>query len=564
MLREVAPIPLVLWVSAAALVHVAGGKASGEVAAAMGERSEILAFARQVRAGVRPGGSLGATQAEILPPEEPPETRDPAAAPLTTDGASDDAPELAPTPLPVARQDDPPPRAAAAPKPAPAAPPAAPTPPPKEAAEEGVAVPVSADGRIAVVQDVAKDQPDNPDAPRIADDANHVEKETMARMRAYNGEAAMTPGKTDSGPSDEPGNGDETQSGFVEASDDPGPHRGGAADGRSENGAAEPSPSPPRVAVAPGGGGQAGRAATPASPARQTGSGDASPPVATGSGGAWSLDPTGGEGDGRPAQIGSAGRAATPGLPGLPGQAGLPQLPGFGAGGPYNLDYSTFIGAVGGTGKLHEEARKAHDARLAKHAGSMLDGIDFQRYRAAVENYDPSVELGNQTSLNAARVPFATYINHIHNQLHPIFADDFLGSLDKLPADNQLNQKGLVTHLELVLDQKDGTILRLGVTKPSGVTAFDIAALKAVERSAPFGAAPDAIASPDGRVYLHWEFHRDPYYACTSRNASPFLLKNPPKKKGGGVPSLSPPEGPPASDQRVGQAVPGPILPLAE
>jgi len=29
--------------------------------------------------------------------------------------------------------------------------------------------------------------------------------------------------------------------------------------------------------------------------------------------------------------------------------------------------------------------------------------------------------------------------------------------------------------------------------------------------------------APDGNVYLHWEFHRDPYDACSTRNARPFL-----------------------------------------
>jgi hypothetical protein len=236
----------------------------------------------------------------------------------------------------------------------------------------------------------------------------------------------------------------------------------------------------------------------------------------------------------------------------------VPGVGGFGAGGPYNLDYASFMAATGGPEKLREEARKAHDARLAKHAGSMLDGIDFQKYRAAIENYDPSVELGNQTSLNAARVPFATYINHIHNAIHPIFADDFLSGLDKLPQDAGLNKKGLVTHLEIVLRQSDGKLVRLGITKPSGVTAFEVAALKAVEAAAPFGKAPEIIASPDGNVYLHWEFHRDPFFACTSKNARPYVLKNPPKKKDGGVPLLMPPAAPPSSDA-LGQA---PILPL--
>src|SRR5689334_3505828 len=46
--------------------------------------------------------------------------------------------------------------------------------------------------------------------------------------------------------------------------------------------------------------------------------------------------------------------------------------------------------------------------------------------RVAEGSYEPSVRLGNQLSLNAARVPFAAYINMMHNRLHPIFAEELL------------------------------------------------------------------------------------------------------------------------------------------
>jgi hypothetical protein len=69
----------------------------------------------------------------------------------------------------------------------------------------------------------------------------------------------------------------------------------------------------------------------------------------------------------------------------------------------------------------------------------------------------------------------------------------------------------------------------MGVVKTSGITAFDIAALDSVHRAQPFGPAPGAIVSPDGNVYLHWEFHRDEVFACSTMNARPFLLNTPAK-----------------------------------
>jgi len=111
----------------------------------------------------------------------------------------------------------------------------------------------------------------------------------------------------------------------------------------------------------------------------------------------------------------------------------------------------------------------------------------------------------------------------MHNRIHPIFAEAFLESLDRLPPDHPMNDQTLVTRLEIVLT-KEGRLKRMGIVKNSGVTAFDIAALDAVDRAQPFGPPPNAIISPDGNVYLHWEFHRDQVYACSTMNARPFLL----------------------------------------
>jgi TonB family protein len=171
------------------------------------------------------------------------------------------------------------------------------------------------------------------------------------------------------------------------------------------------------------------------------------------------------------------------------------------------------------------------------------------------------VREGNQTALNTAQVPFASYLNGMHNRIHPIFAESFLESLDTLPANNPMNDKQLVTRLEIVLT-KDGHLKKMGIVKASGVTTFDIAALDSVDRAQPFGPAPSAIVSPDGNVYLHWEFHRDEVYACSTQGARPFILNTPgpnneePTQPPGPAPNSpgrergSPPAGP--NDKREG------------
>jgi TonB family protein len=115
----------------------------------------------------------------------------------------------------------------------------------------------------------------------------------------------------------------------------------------------------------------------------------------------------------------------------------------------------------------------------------------------------------------------------MHVRIHPIFADSFLDSLASLPPTHALSDRKMYTRLEIVLS-KDGQVQKMGVVRGSGMTVFDVAALDSVQRASPFGPAPAAIISKDGKVYLHWEFHRDEQYACSTMNARPFLLNNEP------------------------------------
>lgn len=149
--------------------------------------------------------------------------------------------------------------------------------------------------------------------------------------------------------------------------------------------------------------------------------------------------------------------------------------------------------------------------------------VGIERWRTAIEGYVPAVRLDNQLRLEGAIRPFAQYLNQVHARIHPIFADQFLASLDGLPSSDPMNQPDLHVTLEIILESKEGRIQRMGATAVSGVTAFDVMALDSVYRAQPFGPPPQAIVSPDGFVYFHWEFHRGPE-ACGTWNTRPFLL----------------------------------------
>jgi TonB-like protein len=201
-----------------------------------------------------------------------------------------------------------------------------------------------------------------------------------------------------------------------------------------------------------------------------------------------------------------------------------------------NLTPQNALAAVG-RDRLRKELQADAERRRSAHRGSWKT-LGIERWRSAIENYVPSVKPGNQTALNTARVPFASYLNTIHNRLHPIFADSFLASLDSLPGSHPMNRPQISTNLEIVLDQAEGRIVRMGITKTSGVTAFDIAALESVNRAQPFGPPPREIVSPDGNVYFQWEFWREPYYACSTYFARPYILKVKPKSA---PPTIEPP-----------------------
>src|SRR5262249_22789313 len=161
-----------------------------------------------------------------------------------------------------------------------------------------------------------------------------------------------------------------------------------------------PAPPPPAEAVAksppqsapgaknPGGGGKAASPSQPAAPPPSPGgAGPASPDVVGGDKGAYTLNPNpGGDGTSR-----KAGRRQAPAPYESPVKVGRLGLGAPGAlGGPnVNLTQPMVIAAVG-TDKLKQERAADGAARRAEHAGRSK--TSFDRLRAAIENYEPTVK----------------------------------------------------------------------------------------------------------------------------------------------------------------------------
>ena len=391
------------------------------------------------------------------------------------------------------------------------------------------------DRRIAVRQHAKPDQQDNPEAKFIADEANHVEKETVATQTSHDRDDEQpTPGGNHPGSDSHPGDSDRTR--IAESEEHPGVKNHGPGEkGTDFDVVHEPKIPKPTSAATPSAQQHPAADGRPVAPAQTPqpqappqpapgGATPASPEVENSPNGGWSFNPARSGGAPGATPQPSAG-AANPAAPG----GKLWSLPGLGqhaAAGAMNTNLNPAqIAAVVGSDNLRKLREADGERRKSEHRGSFV-ASNFERWRSAIENYVSSVREGNQTALNTAQVPFASYLNGMHNRIHPIFAESFLESLDSLPANHPMNDQELVTRLEIVLT-KDGHLKKMGIVKASGVTTFDIAALDSVDRAQPFGPAPSAIVSPDGNVYLHWEFHRNEVYACSTQGARPFILNTP-------------------------------------
>lgn len=507
--------------------------------------------------------------AEAARPAEPIEISlvEPSPSELASDAVPDEAPtELTETPQ---EADD----AVPAPEPEPERPrrqrppperPPEPTPEPERAPEPEPPVvtpppvqtqppppPPPMEQRRAIVQR-SEDPPAEPppDARFVAEESRDVEEETQASITStVADDPEPSPGEMHEGPSEEPGDSDEDEVADArdvegddrrrvtpeeaerrpprarEASVSPQPSVGGAEsldpgsdrearEGRRERseggGARAMGGGAPveqeTITVSDGFGTFTITRPRPTERPEGTGEGEAGGPRREGRG-------LGERGEGL--ARGSAGRTrggARRG--GAEGLRGGPQL---------GLSWSQFESIYG-----EEELRRAREARLeerrSRSRGSSRDAR-WQQFRAAIENYVSEVRPGNQTALDAAASPFATFLSDMHRRIHREFADRYLGSIGP-DASEGLNDMSLETTLEISVN-RDGTVNTVGVVATSGNILFDFGAFNAVMRAQPFPTPPDVILSGDGRAWLHWRFERGPRQ-CGTWNARPFMLENAP------------------------------------
>jgi outer membrane biosynthesis protein TonB len=171
-----------------------------------------------------------------------------------------------------------------------------------------------------------------------------------------------------------------------------------------------------------------------------------------------------------------------------------------------------------------EAAERFAQKEMSKKQGRFQSRM--ARVQSALENFIPEVRPGNQTALNTRAAPFASFIARMHRSIHELWGFGFLEELEAKSASSPYNDRSLVSKLEIVLNG-DGTVDKVTVIRPSGYLPYDVAAIDVVYSAGPYADPPRAIRSRNGKIYVHWTFHRDERQCATS-GVDYYILDNPP------------------------------------
>ena len=209
-------------------------------------------------------------------------------------------------------------------------------------------------------------------------------------------------------------------------------------------------------------------------------------------------------------------------------------------------DYEYLFGAEAKAER--QLAQREQSSQVGKHT-KRLD-----RVRSSLQNFIPEVTPGNRTALNTRAAPFAAFIARMHRNIHRLWGFGALEDWDELPSTSPFNDDSLASTLEIVLN-RDGTVDKVTVVKASRYLPYDAAAIDTVYTAGPYPEPPRDIRSRNGKIYMHWTFHRDARQ-CATGWVDYFILNNPPKGGDLGVDddAASEPAGdgaPPAGPRRL-------------
>lgn len=182
--------------------------------------------------------------------------------------------------------------------------------------------------------------------------------------------------------------------------------------------------------------------------------------------------------------------------------------------------------------QAYEQVFAERDETVREHAESHSQGKKLfenweendARVRASLENFIHEVRPGNHTGVNAHKSVFASYLGSIHRKIHVRWANNYLMDLDLHERrGSPLNDPRLNTKLEFVITADSGEVESVNIVSSSGEVRFDAQAVSIAYRIGPHPNPPPEIVSPDGKIYIHWNFWRD-QRQCGTFGASVFIV----------------------------------------
>ena len=186
-----------------------------------------------------------------------------------------------------------------------------------------------------------------------------------------------------------------------------------------------------------------------------------------------------------------------------------------------NLDHHSHDRIYGKEAKRQRELARLAPSRSRGRASR------WKRIRSALENFIPEVQPGNQTALGTRANPFALYIARMHRKIHRLWGFGFLVDLDLKPDAHPMNDMAMWSMIEVVVGP-NGKVDKATIVKHSGYLPYDVAALDTIFRASPYPNTPRNIRSKDGKVYMHWRFHRN-QRQCGTFGVDPYILTKPPR-----------------------------------
>jgi protein TonB len=118
-----------------------------------------------------------------------------------------------------------------------------------------------------------------------------------------------------------------------------------------------------------------------------------------------------------------------------------------------------------------------------------------------------NVATGMQTLLSTREFVYYSYYNRIKDKLRQYWEPKIKEKMERIMRQGRTiaSTSDKITRIVILLDEK-GTLVRVQVLSPSGVTDLDDAAIEAFKAAAPFPNPPKGIVESDGMIRIRWDF----------------------------------------------------------